>query len=195
MTQPDAIGEWLTRLVGKFRYEGMVQVGECTRELDLDHSLVPTDNCQAIRGNSDCISIGDGPGVQCMLNVTWLDIFDENLNDSLVSYLDPAMELYGLDPRNSAISHLVVDNKGLAEKGSGTIKGNIATFRSLWVNMPVTPNGPLYRVVRIEARRDSELLFVRFGSSEGESGDVKDYAVMTLRRVQQDVPTEKSGID
>jgi hypothetical protein len=195
VTEPAAIAEWLQRLVGKFRHEGMVQVGECTRRLLLDDSLVPTDDCQPITGNSDCVSIGSGPGVQCMLNVTWLDIFSQGLEETLVSYLDPAMQLYGVDPQNAAISHLVVDNKGLAEGAAGTIKGDTATFRMPWVNKPLCPDlTPRYRVMRIQAKSESRLLFVRLGTACGNSGAVEDYAVMTLRRLPQELAEKKPEI-
>lgn len=172
MTEPEAIAAWLKRLVGRFKWEGTIGFGP---------------NAEAVTGSSDCIGIGDGPGVQCILNVTWIDQYQldtESNNDNyMISYLDPAMELFGLDPLNSAISHLVVNNKGLPEGGLGFVKGNTATFKVPCVNAKVG----CYRVVVIEARPDSGLIWMWFGKVEQMASGIFDfYATMTLRRMPPD---------
>ena len=47
------------------------------------------------------------------------------------------MLLFGLDPAQSAIHHLMVDNKGLPEGGPGSNTGNRATFKTTCVNAPI----------------------------------------------------------
>lgn len=168
----EAIAEWLRRLVGRFKWDGVIGAGP---------------NKRPIKGSSDCIGIGDGSGVQCILNVTWVDEYslnpEANEDNILISYLDPAMELFGLDPLNSAISHLVVNNKGLPEGGLGFIKGNTATFKTPCVNVKVG----CYRAVVIEARPDSELIWMWFGKVDNmASGIVEFYATMTLRPMPPD---------
>lgn len=170
VTDPSAIAEWLGRLVGKFKYDGAIED-------------------EAISGSSDCVGIGDGPGVHCILNVTWIDQYpvpyEEGKDYHMVSYLDPAMELFGLDPGKSAISHLVVNNKGLPEQSFGFIKGDMATFKTRCVNTSV--DEPCFRVVIIDARRDSDLLWMWFGKTDNEyAGDISYYATMTLRRMPPD---------
>jgi hypothetical protein len=179
VTDTEAIGEWLRRLVGTFKYEGMI-------------GICPND-CEPIKGSSDCTGIGEGPGVQCILNVTWADHYktdpykvdtEANNDNYMISYLDPAMELFGLDPMNSAISHLVVNNKGLPEGGLGFIKGNTASFKAPCVNA----RAGCYRVVVIEAKPDSEVLWMWFGKVDHMASGMFDfYATMTVRRVQPDV--------
>ncbi len=168
--EPDV---WLRRLVGRYQFEGIINVvakGDCGY-------------CEGIKGTADCVSVGTGPGVQCILNVAWEDIHEVVTPSDTerggvynipggVSYLDPAMALYGLDPGKSGINYLLVDNKGLPEGGLGFIAGNTATFRTPCVNTPVLlnsmrppPRGEAQwrtcdRTIRIDARPDAKLLFM-----------------------------------
>jgi hypothetical protein len=168
VTDPEAIAAWLTRLVGRFKWEGMI--GD-----------------EAVKGSSDCIGIGDGPGVQCILNVTWIDQYkpnpEENVDNVMISYLDPAMELFGLDPLNSAINHLLVNNKGLPEGGLGFVKGNTAIFKTPCVNVPAG----CFRVVVMDARPEANLMWMWFGKVDHMASGIFDfYAMMTLRRMPPD---------
>src|SRR5690606_30213292 len=61
---PVAMDVWLRRLVGQFTFEGMISV--------------QGGDTQTVEGKGDCVSVGTGPGVQCVLNVTWLDIYVVN---------------------------------------------------------------------------------------------------------------------
>ncbi|MEO8313476.1 MAG: hypothetical protein ABI645_01665 [Pseudomonadota bacterium] len=203
VTEPAAIAEWLKRLRGRFKYDGMVQVGDCVMVPSAAGGPPPppTDNCQGIKGKSDCVGIGDGPGVQCILNVIWQDIFHVNYEDGtvtevLVSYLDPAMELYGVDPRNSAVTRMMVDNKGRGENGSGFIKGDTAKFKSRCVSTVVSQTAEeCFRIVRIEAKPDARLLYVWLGT-QYEPASETTFATMALRRVTTDeesAPTLKSA--
>lgn len=164
VTGPAEMGEWLRRLVGKYRFEGMVQVVFGIGSADPPYPCVSddgraTDYCQGIKGKGDCVAVGDGPGVQCMLNVYWIDIYETALQqaDSSgdkvdasptgvfeipggVSNLDPSMSLFGLDPGRAGINYLLVDHKGIPEGGIGFINGNTATFRTRCVNEPALLN-------------------------------------------------------
>jgi hypothetical protein len=51
---------WLRRLVGNFKLDGAIKLGPCE-----------SGNCAAITGKIDCIAVGDGPGVQCVINAKW----------------------------------------------------------------------------------------------------------------------------
>lgn len=197
ITEPAQVEEWLHRLVGRFKYDGMVQMGNCVPVPAVDGGPLPppSDLCQGVKGKSDCIAIGNGPGVQCVLNVTWQDIYQvdyENgaVNELMVSYLDPAMELYGVEPATLTIHRLMVNNKGLAEEGRGSIRGNTATFRSPCVNSVVSKTAEsCSRIVRIEAKPDARLLYVWLGI-QLEPADENTYAVLSLRRVK---PEEESA--
>lgn len=172
---------WLRRLVGYYVVEGMVEVVYpgygCVPDPELPGAEKPppyaTPYCKPVKGHGDCIGIGSGPGVQCVLDMPWQDLFEivyppEELKPDErppptgvynlpggVSNLSPAMALFGLDPGNAAIHYMLVDNKGLPESAMGTITGNRANFRTPCVNSaallgamkppPIPSQPPLYR--------------------------------------------------
>src|SRR5690606_23420879 len=98
VTEPAQVAEWLQRLAGRYKYDGMIQMAEtCVVMVDEGPPPPPSDKCQSITGKSDCVAVGTGAGVQCILNVTWQDIFTVDyesgqVTEDMVSYLDPAME-------------------------------------------------------------------------------------------------------
>lgn len=112
---------WLRRLAGRFRYEGSLQRQEPA-------SFV------SVKGLGDCINVGAGPGVQCIFNLEWPPPFGLSMEPVAVANLNPAMILYGLDPGIAGLQYLQVNQKGLAEGGGGSIKGDTATFRAPCVN-------------------------------------------------------------
>jgi hypothetical protein len=189
VTDPVAVGTWLRQLVGKYRFEGMVQIvytppSSATPLYPCVREGVPTDYCQSVKGKGDCVAVGTGPGVQCILNVEWRDIYEIVNSSSLdepagvfnlpggVSYMNPSMSLFGLDPAKATINHLLVDNKGLPEGGMGSVAGNRATFKTPCVNVPILFNamkppprdreeGPprtCERIIRIDAKPDAALI-------------------------------------
>lgn len=196
ITEPAQVAAWLQRLTGRFKYDGMIQMGPCAEAPSAEGgppSPPSGDYCTGIKGKSDCVNVGSGPGVQCILNVTWQDLlhvdFESGQVEELsVSFLDPAMELYGLEPGRRAINRLLVNNKGIADSGSGSIRGNTATFKSPCTNpASTTAADECVRTVRIEAKPDARLVHVWLGG----------YAVMTLRRVASEQATtvhERLGI-
>jgi hypothetical protein len=164
---PAPMDVWLRRLVGKYEFDGMVEVvyyedHRCAplppdpNSQDAPPPFVPY--CSAIKGKGDCVGIGTGPGVQCVLNVSWEDLYEvisptSNTDGSVntdpvgvfnlpggVSNLNPAMSLFGMDPGKQGINLLLVDNKGLPEGTMGVITGNRATFKTPCVNSPVLIN-------------------------------------------------------
>jgi hypothetical protein len=214
-TPPDV---WLRRLVGKYRFEGLVHVvakGECG-PLPPDPAattveIPPEPYCRTIKGTGDCIAVGKGPGVQCVLNVTWMDMYETAFQKSEadaqtvdnsptgvfelpagVSYLDPAMALFGLDPGKSQIEYLLVNNKGMPEGGRGSITGNRATFKTKCVNeaallgamKPEEFNdrmpGTCDRIMLFDARPESRVVLVTMDIEIND--DVFTRATMTMRR-------------
>jgi hypothetical protein len=126
-----AMDVWLRRLVGMYKLEGAANMGGCLRAKG-------GSDCSTVKGKVDCIAIGTGPGVQCILNATWMEVWGVPEGDpEVIAYLDPAMMLLGLDPGRSSINMLLVNDKGLPEGTYGRIKGNTATFYSPCVNTPV----------------------------------------------------------
>jgi hypothetical protein len=185
---------WLGRMVDKFKFEGIVNVparGDC-----------PT-FCVTVKGTGDCVAVGSGPGVQCILNATWEELWeiiqpsDEEVGGVFelpggIPYLDPAMALFGLDPGQSGISYLLVSDKGMPEGGLGFIEGNRATFKTKCVNEPtllaaMKPeafNGRLPdtcdRTIHIDAKPDSTVVWMTIEIEINE--DEFTRFTLTLRR-------------
>jgi hypothetical protein len=217
---PDApMDVWLRRLVGSYGFEGSVEVvydhpdyvehgcgplppDPAESESIPQPPIIPY--CSDVKGAGECIAIGKGPGLQCILDVAWRNFGYLPGGDVLaggVSYLGPAMELFGMDPGKLVISHLLVDNRGLPEGGEGVIKGNKATFRTPCANaaevleaMPplvesgIRPQPPYYhtawrtcdRVVRIDAAPDARVLHMSIDINL--NGELFTRIVMTMRR-------------
>jgi hypothetical protein len=202
VTEPAAMAEWLKRLAGRYTVDGMVHVvqqGDCGT-LPPDPAVEsppapPEPPCQPIKGKADCIGIGTGPGVQCILNAMWLDIFNTDFENGTmtdlpggVSYLDPSMILFGLDPGRAAVNYMLVDSKGLPEGTIGSIVGHKATFATQCVNIGPTCE----RVFRVEAREDSSLIYLSIDIRDSVTRDPITNIVMTLRRAPADAITVNS---
>lgn len=159
---PVQMGDWMRRLVGRYRIEGMVEVVYAYEGYDRhrcaplppDPSEVddppppPEPYCSNISGKADCIGVGTGPGVQCVFNIVWQDIREvispgPDVEDAgmfelpgAAPNLAPSMAVFGLEPARAEIRYLLVDQKGLAEGGQGGIVGNRATLRTPCANAP-----------------------------------------------------------
>lgn len=102
------LAAWLPRLAGKFRYDGILGLG--------------ADDVRIVKGFSDCRIVGEGPGVQCVININWPEIGPNGSRGGPPHNLAPSMILHGLDPGTATIRILQVDSKGLAEGAEGTLK-------------------------------------------------------------------------
>lgn len=135
---PTEMHVWLRRLAGRFRYEGT---------LDREPGSVPDPSLPAntaqVEGLGDCVTIGAGPGVHCVINLDWPPPYPRTLegvspeafvDPVFVANLDPAMILFGIDAGASQLAYLQVNQKGLAEPGTGVVVGNIARFEAPCVN-------------------------------------------------------------
>jgi hypothetical protein len=143
---------WLRLLVGKYTYEGYVDLCGAGNAQDL----------RLVTGNSDCIKTGDTPNVQCTVNVRWPTTRGENGAPVLggSSTLLPAFVIYTLENRHNPEKQLnqwglmftQVDNKGVAEWASGTLVGDTFTSKEPCVDIL----GNCQRVTRITAKPDSD---------------------------------------
>jgi hypothetical protein len=194
--EPDV---WLRRLVGRYRFEGLIQAGPqadgCGPLPGAAEESMPAETCTGVKGMGDCVGIGTGPGVQCVLNVTWIDLWiqsDTDVKAAAISYLDPAMILIGLDPGNSAFNYMLVNNKGLTEAGLGFISGNRVTFKN---KLCATRSLHCVPSMHFEAKPDSDVLYLRIEYEPDDVNAIDDTpfpdggsVVMTLRRVPENEP-------
>jgi hypothetical protein len=119
---------WLRRLEGRFRIEGIF-----FRDNQPDEP-------RHARGMEDCISIGPGAGMQCVINVLWDEDYGVDGQDGQtgVSSLAPAMIEYGFDPVASKVRSLQVDNQSLGEPSAGTLKGETVSYSTRCANTPAS---------------------------------------------------------
>lgn len=134
---------WLPRLVGRFKYTGVVEFFQTLKPGARAQKEFPPDKtyadgtcdetCQAdfpnlanAEGKGDCIAIGKGPGVQCMIHVVWNEEWGTygSAVEGGVSFLGPASILYGLEPNTASIRYLLLNTNGIAEAESGVLNGD-----------------------------------------------------------------------
>lgn len=134
---------FLARLVGQFDIEGNV---------DLRGQGNPEDLRKAT-GRAHCVGFGSAPGVQCELNVRWPETRGAGGEEipGGVSTLDPAVLLFGFEPALAGVSHVFLDNRGVADTAVGEMTSPNTMFsRSKCVGIP----GNCERRVRITAEPD-----------------------------------------
>lgn len=120
VTDPELMGEWLFRLAGRYRVEGQIPRGE--------ESL-------SVAGAVDCRSVGGGPGLQCIFNVLWPEIWNVRAFGASAAadgspWMNPAMMLMGLDMQEQSVRFMLVDSKGLPQVGTGIIAGERSTLQA-----------------------------------------------------------------
>jgi hypothetical protein len=163
VTDTAAMSEWLLRLADRYRVDGggtitIPPADQSVKRATTEDSRVGRGSSEEedeepefvyfpVKGSGDCVTVGAGPGIQCIFNIHWDDQFEVNTDPDKgpigvfnlpagVSYLNPSMMLAGLDPLRKGLQLLLVDNKGLPEGGSATIAGDRATLRATCVNGP-----------------------------------------------------------
>jgi hypothetical protein len=102
----DYIVLWLLRLEGRFRNEGTLQWGGKTRPVE---------------GDTDCISVGTGPGMNCVITL---------LAPGIETNLRPGSYILGVDLETSKVRYASVDSTGAAVGTTGELRGDTATFRT-----------------------------------------------------------------
>jgi len=157
---------WLRRLAGRFEYEGAANpYGQ------------PPEEPRPVTGRSDCINVGNGPGIQCVLEVKWRERRD-GMGNPIPPHpnLDPSMMLFGLEPSGDRLHFLQVDNKGIAQGGTGVLSGNIAKM----ITDPPRNGG--VGISRIYAPAHGRFIQI-WVSSKGTQGEGVATLVFYMRRV------------
>jgi hypothetical protein len=152
---------WSKRLLGRFIFDGLIYHYECVYP-DGGGSCTPINEWQQpVEGKGDCIDFADGPGLQCVINMIWPEMWRENGKAQLggVSDLTPAMTLAGFVTTTAGgIRVLLVNDRGLAHPGALILKGSTASAKPPCVNLP----GMTYceQKFRVEARPGAKNIFV-----------------------------------
>ena len=166
---------WLRRLVGRFRIEGRIE--QPMLIAGAGGRPVPVTQTGKITGIADCVGIGDGPGVHCVLNATWPMMsyttlplrgsVGNNVPSNGRDNLQPAMFLIGIDRNALRIQFLQVDNLSEAEGWEGDLADDIALLNYPWSR---------------GCSRDM-LLFCWFGGGEIAAKPQSDIVTMTFHLV------------
>ena len=138
---------WMSRMVGRFRYSGVVQFYQTSvpgadvrdfpdrdKTFDLgtcdEECFTSIPSLRDTKGLGDCIAIGAGAGVHCVVYVPWQEEWMPTGKpvDGGVSFLGPASTLYGYDPVASRIRYLILNTNGIAESEEGVLNGNTLSW-------------------------------------------------------------------
>lgn len=233
------IKAWLPRLVGRFQYEGVVDLnGDMitrveheekqrkkdkygpkaddflgTEEDESAEEYVPADGGECkddgaggerdwlapvvpckikrVHGLGDCTAIGTGPGVHCVMDVTWPDV--SKLGGAVIRgeepFLSPATMLYGIDANAASIRYLLLDKDGLTEAESAVIQGN----NLRWIFYPGETD-KTRRVTRIYAPPDGRFVQTVIEIEELTATGWRLLASIVFdgRRVAPDAPADES---
>jgi hypothetical protein len=118
------MAKWLPRLAGRYRLAGL--------EFLLLPPRVPPPPPIAVRGKADCVLVGSGPGVQCVIHVEWES--PRLWSGAWLSNNSPTIILYGLDPLAARIRYLQVNNSSIAQQGEAVLTGDTLRFHEDLVN-------------------------------------------------------------
>jgi hypothetical protein len=174
VTTPDT-GVWLQRLPGRYIFDGVIHHVEIAdydpREDHADGEVAGPSQylnewSQPVQGKGDCIAFAAAPGMQCVINVLWPEMWDAltgRASLGAVSDLSPAMVLTGVNPATQAVRFLMVDKRGLAHPGSLVLNGDAATAQLPCVDLP----GVLRceQKFTITAKADAHTIFVVLSTS------------------------------
>lgn len=165
MRKPQAILDWMARLVGEFTVAGKVDLhGHSEADL-LD-----------MQGRSICVGLGPGPAVQCELRILWPEARGHGGEAVAggVSNLNPAMMMFGFEPNRIGIRHMLVGNDGIADGAMGYLLsgdtlvtrarcGGVAGACERMVQVIAEPDGQTVRMrieLQIDLRRTATIAFV-----------------------------------
>jgi hypothetical protein len=170
---------WSKRLLGRFKFDGVIHHEEIIDFSRYDDappepdegevrgaSLYVPEWSQPVEGKGDCVDFADGPGLQCVINVIWLEEWRVTGKAQLggASDLTPAMVLTGLTPSTvpGGIRVLLVDKRGLGHPGALTLKGDAATVKLPCVNLPGVQTCD--QRFTVTAKADASTIFVNLNT-------------------------------
>jgi hypothetical protein len=166
LAEPMDRNAWMAKLAGRFSFDGSIHHEEeiidfnPTRDADPDAWL--GEWSEPAQGKADCIQFAEGPGIQCVMHVEWLEhaSFKGTFPMGGASDLTPGVVLAGFTPTTAPdqVRILLGDSRGLAHPGSLKIRGNSLVGEFPCVNLP----GSMVctRTLTITSRADSRLVFV-----------------------------------
>lgn len=148
------VDDWLRKLVGRYRIDALVE------------SLLFPGPAAGYSGMADCIGVGNGAGVQCLVAIHGADILH--------------LLMFGRNPDDLKVHVLEVDEKGIGEARSGPLRGSTMQSRAKVPNTPAAR--PVIEVVkRIYISPDGE--DIRFTTEREIDYTPTDRRTMHFQRV------------
>jgi hypothetical protein len=133
------MGVWTRRLLGRFQLDGVIHHVDYVDPDSGGPQLVYNEWTQAMGGKADCIEFAAAPGIQCVINLVWPEVWNEMTGKAGmggVPDMTPAMVLAGIDPDVEKLRFLMVSSRGFGYPGRAELKGNSAITRPSCVNLP-----------------------------------------------------------
>lgn len=134
---PGVIIAWMQRLVGTFRYIGIVESASADRNTRQEEVV----------GEGSCAPAGGEQGVLCEMRVATVRPSGSGGSADPGTKFNPAVVLFGFEPDGLAIRSLFVDSEGMAEPALGLLVGDTLVSREPCAATP----GTCSRQVRITA--------------------------------------------
>jgi hypothetical protein len=148
------VDNWLRKLVGRYRIDALVE------------SLLFPGSPDGYSGMADCIGVGNGAGVQCLVAIHGADVLH--------------LLMFGRNPDDLKVHVLEVDEKGIGEARSGPLRGSTMQSRAKVPNSPAA-HPRLEVVKRIYISPDGE--DIRFTTERELDYTPLDKRTMHFRRV------------
>jgi len=165
---------WLQRLTGRFRYMGAVEIPTA---LCIEYKKQHTTKCwpgkpRDAEGMWDCVNIGKGSGVHCVIGST------AQRRIPTVPNLDgPKMILFGIDPDIPALRYMQLDEDGVATEYLGHLSGDEVTFHS-----PCIPPGNACLItITITAPSEGTPIYWAFDRSQFTLSEYRTTQRLTFR--------------
>ncbi len=130
---------WTQRLLGRFDLDGVIHHVDYVDPDRGGPQLVYNEWTQAMGGKADCIEFAAAPGIQCVINLVWPEVWNMMTGKAGlggVPDMTPAMVLAGIDPDVEKLRFLMVSSRGFGYPGRAELNGNSAITRPSCVDLP-----------------------------------------------------------
>ncbi len=122
-----ALEIWFRRLPSRFRIDGVIEARVYVQGVGKSRMAK-----EKISGVAECTAVGEGVGVQCILNATWPALPDIRILQSpreheQLDTLQPAMLVMGLNLDPPGVRALLVTDDSIAHTWAGTLEDGILT--------------------------------------------------------------------
>jgi hypothetical protein len=159
------LAAWLRRVPGRFRIQGRIQMQQAvTAAGSMAAAAVLSGE---INGLADCTGVGEGVGVQCILNATWpvIDLDVQRMDSAWrispserMKTMQPAMLVLGLNLDMPGIRALLVNDESIASAFTGGVTDD--TLSAHAIGLCGADNDDCVSELQITAQPDSKTVSI-----------------------------------